>query len=162
MKIVTAFESPDAPQLELLRAALGIALLANFAPLTFDLAELYGDGGWISREAFVAASVDTGWYSVLAWVRGPNQLAALHVAFLAAALAFTVGSSRVFLRVHFASDVAAGFASGTAWLAVCLVSIRLTQWWREGRGVRALATAPVTAPDASSSTARTHPPAPPC
>ena len=91
MKIVTAFESPDAPQLELLRAALGIALLANFAPLTFDLAELYGDGGWISREAFVAASVDTGWYSVLAWVRGPNQLAALHVAFLAAALAFTVG-----------------------------------------------------------------------
>jgi len=51
----------------------------------------------------------------------------------AVALAFTVGSSRVFLRVHFASDVVAGFASGTAWLAVCIVSIQLTRWVR-GRG----------------------------
>lgn len=91
MKIAAAFESTDTPQLEVLRAALGIALLANFAPLTFDLAELYGDRGWISREAFVAASVETGWYSVFAWVRGLNQLAALHVTFLVAALAFTVG-----------------------------------------------------------------------
>ena len=49
---------------------------------------------------------------------------------LATALAFTVGASRVFLRVHFASDVLAGFASGMAWLAVCVASIELT---RRGR-----------------------------
>ena len=60
----------------------------------------------------------------------------LPVVLAAVALAFTVGSSRVFLRVHFASDVAAGFASGTAWLAVCVVSIRLTQWYGERRGGR--------------------------
>ena len=41
----------------------------------------------------------------------------------AVALAFTVGVSRVFLRVHFASDVLAGFASGTAWLVVCITSV---------------------------------------
>jgi undecaprenyl-diphosphatase len=48
----------------------------------------------------------------------------------AVAIAFTVGASRVFLRVHFASDVLAGFASGATWLAVCITSIELTQWRR--------------------------------
>ena len=48
----------------------------------------------------------------------------------ATALAFTVGCSRVFLQVHFASDVGAGFASGTAWLAVCIVSVELSRFFR--------------------------------
>jgi undecaprenyl-diphosphatase len=52
----------------------------------------------------------------------------------ATAVAFATGSSRVFLRVHYASDVLAGFASGTAWLAVCIVSIELTRWYRRARG----------------------------
>jgi len=49
---------------------------------------------------------------------------------LAVATAFTVGASRVFLRVHFASDVIAGFASGSAWLAVCIASSELARWHR--------------------------------
>jgi len=43
----------------------------------------------------------------------------------AAALAGTVGSSRVFLQVHYASDVLAGFASGTAWLLVAIIGVEL-------------------------------------
>ena len=53
----------------------------------------------------------------------PALLAAL-------ALALTVGLSRVVLRVHFASDVAAGLASGSAWLALCITSFELVRWWR--------------------------------
>lgn len=51
----------------------------------------------------------------------------LPVVLAAAALAFTVGSSRVFLRVHFASDVVAGFLSGSAWLAVCVVGFEFAR-----------------------------------
>ena len=50
---------------------------------------------------------------------------------LAVTLAFTVGASRMFLRVHFASDVIAGFASGVAWLAVCVTTIELLRWCRQ-------------------------------
>lgn len=51
----------------------------------------------------------------------PSLLASL-------ALAVTIGASRLFLGVHFASDVIAGFASGTAWLALCITSIEYVRW----------------------------------
>lgn len=52
------------------------------------------------------------------------------VLLVAVLLTFSVGVSRIILRVHHASDVAAGFASGTAWLAVCVTSIEFGRWLR--------------------------------
>ena len=43
----------------------------------------------------------------------------------AVALAWTIGASRVFLGVHFASDVIAGFASGGVWLLLCFGAMGL-------------------------------------
>ncbi|TXD86227.1 phosphatase PAP2 family protein [Mitsuaria sp. TWR114] len=51
----------------------------------------------------------------------------------AAGLAFSIGASRVFLRVHFPSDVLAGFASGTAWLTISIASIELARWAKRRR-----------------------------
>ena len=60
----------------------------------------------------------------------PERLAAwrLPVLMAAAALAFAVGCSRVFLQVHYVSDVMAGFAVGTAWLAVCVSAVEVRRY----------------------------------
>ncbi len=58
---------------------------------------------------------------------------ALPLLLAAAALAFTIGCSRIFIQVHFATDVLAGFASGTAWLTVCLTSVEWLRHYRQSR-----------------------------
>jgi membrane-associated phospholipid phosphatase len=74
-------------------------------------------------------------YGMLAYVLLRLLPAVWHlpVVLAATALAFTVGCSRVFLQVHYPSDVAAGFASGAAWLLVCVISIELTRHYRRTR-----------------------------
>ena len=69
-------------------------------------------------------------YGMLAYVlcRFVSLRWQLPVVLAAVTLAFSVGVSRVFLRVHFASDVLAGFISGTAWLVVCIAGMALTRW----------------------------------
>jgi undecaprenyl-diphosphatase len=86
--------------------------------------------GWSFPSGHASGSVVA--YGMLAYLLVrllPARFASVHlpVLALAAALAFTTGSSRVLLQVHFASDVLAGFASGSAWLAVCIGALEL---WR--------------------------------
>ena len=50
-----------------------------------------------------------------------------------------IGLSRVYLGVHYLSDVVAGFAAGLSWLAVCLSGTEAWVRWRDWRRKRAAA-----------------------
>jgi undecaprenyl-diphosphatase len=63
-----------------------------------------------------------------------HQLWRLAAVVLCAVLVLLVGLSRVYLGVHYLSDVAAGFAGGLFWIGVCLSGteawVRLRDWRR--------------------------------
>lgn len=72
---------------------------------------------------------------VRTWPPAMTPRGGLGVVLAASAVAFTIGCSRIFIQVHYATDVLAGFASGSAWLAVCISSIELTRHYRQRRPV---------------------------
>ncbi|MDB5850806.1 MAG: hypothetical protein JWP29_4558 [Rhodoferax sp.] len=72
------------------------------------------------------AMVAYGMLAYLAWRLLPPRCR-VPAAMLAAAVIFTTASSRVFLQVHFASDVVAGLCSGLGWLALCVGSLEFAR-----------------------------------
>ncbi|KQM68494.1 phosphatase PAP2 family protein [Xylophilus sp. Leaf220] len=78
------------------------------------------------------AMVTYGMLAYLAWRLLPPRW---HVpaSMLAAAIVLTTACSRIFLQVHFASDVLAGLCSGAAWLAVCIASCEYARHHRLAR-----------------------------
>src|SRR5690606_40735909 len=63
----------------------------------------------------------------------------LYVFAVAIAIALAVGLSRIFLGVHWTSDVLAGWALGAAWAALSWLAVSLLRRWRkrpDGREAR--------------------------
>ena len=129
----------------LLRGRRGLALgwglaIAGNGLLNVTLKQIFArvrpvhDGGLAVAQGFSFPSGHSSgsvvMYGMLAYVlcRFVPPRWHLPVVLTAVTLAFSVGVSRVFLRVHFASDVLAGLISGTAWLVVCIAGMALTRW----------------------------------
>jgi len=120
-------------------AMLGNAALNPTLKQIFERARPVHPTQWLTEEGFSfpsghssGAVIAMGMLAYLAVRLLPRRW---HVpAWIAAAgLAFSIGASRIFLRVHFPSDVLAGFASGGAWLTVSIMSIELARWARRRR-----------------------------
>ncbi len=123
-----------------------VVAMAGNALLNLTLKEVFArvrplhDDGLVLAQGFSFPSGHSSGavvaYGMLAYVATRWLPARWHlpVWLVALTLAFTIGASRMFLRVHYVSDVLAGFATGSAWLAVCIASIVLGRWVRERRG----------------------------
>lgn len=74
------------------------------------------------------AMISFAFYGLLGYLlwqysRRGQQLACRVGAVVAWILAVTIGISRIYLGVHFPSDVIAGFAAGGTWLAGCVMAL---------------------------------------
>lgn len=89
--------------------------------------------GWSFPSGHTAGAVVAyGLLAYLAWRLLPRRWR-LPCVLAATATAITVGVSRVFLRVHHASDVLAGWAGGGAWLIVSIACAEMARRWVRGR-----------------------------
>ena len=55
---------------------------------------------------------------------------------LCVSFAVLIGASRVYLGVHYLSDVIAGFAAAFCWIAICLAATEGWVRWRDWRSAR--------------------------
>jgi undecaprenyl-diphosphatase len=78
-------------------------------------------------------------YGLLAcWLVMHQRGAGRHAAIIAGAafMVALVGVSRMYLGVHYLSDVLAGVAEGCTWLAICITAISTLRRRREGRALQ--------------------------
>lgn len=112
-------------------ALAGNALLNPLLKRIFERVRPDHDHAFASASGFSFPSGHTSGaavaYGMLAYVllRSVPRAWQLPALLGAVTLAFAVACSRVFLQVHYVSDVLAGFASGGAWLMVCILSVEL-------------------------------------
>lgn len=86
-------------------------------------------GGSVSTFSFPSghAMLSMITYATLAWLvvaHRPNRPTRRLVPLFSAALILLIGLSRMFLGVHYPSDVLAGFAVGFAWATFCAATVR--------------------------------------
>jgi hypothetical protein len=85
------FQDQPTPQLDLIRAGLGLAMFTAFAFLTPRVPELYASGGWVPIEAVSIFIKDPWRASVFFTLTSPSQVMAFHYFFLAACFCLCVG-----------------------------------------------------------------------
>ncbi|MFD1177310.1 phosphatase PAP2 family protein [Paenibacillus puldeungensis] len=71
-----------------------------------------------------------GMLGVLVYMFLVSKLPKIILTFSIAFLIIMIGISRIYLGVHYPSDVIAGFSAGGAWLVICLFSLRLILLYR--------------------------------
>lgn len=74
-----------------------------------------------------------GLLAYLAWVNMTGRVSKLMATVLLILLILTIGASRIYLGVHYPSDVLAGFAAGSFWLVACILGLRGIRYHKADR-----------------------------
>jgi undecaprenyl-diphosphatase len=86
----------------------------------------------------MASLIGYGMLAYLLMVHGTNRRSMQTAIVLGAALLIVaIGASRLYLGVHYFSDVVGGYAAGVLWLAACVSGLEVARRW-EGSSVRPL------------------------
>ncbi len=72
----------------------------------------------------------------LLWLGKPNKQLKIFVTIILGLIALLIGFSRIYLRVHFMSDVIAGFCIGLAWLLLAIWLIERMEKRRKDRHIQ--------------------------
>ncbi|MDF9408890.1 MAG: phosphatidylglycerophosphatase B [Pelotomaculum sp. PtaB.Bin013] len=97
-----------------------------------DIRHLVEAGGYSfpSGHAMVSAAF-YGMLGYLLWMNlRERSKQSWYVIVLTCALILAIGISRIYLGVHFPSDVVAGFAAGGIWLAACIASLHTIRCYK--------------------------------
>jgi undecaprenyl-diphosphatase len=65
---------------------------------------------------------------LILWQESRRTQVAIVVA--AALMILAIGVSRLYLGVHYFSDVIGGYAAGTLWLSACISGVEVARRWR--------------------------------
>jgi membrane-associated phospholipid phosphatase len=80
------------------------------------------------------AMISMIFYGMLAYflvIAVENVRTRIVIVFVATLMVVLIGISRMYLGVHYFSDVLAGFAAGGVWLGICLSATELIRQWRQ-------------------------------
>lgn len=127
-------ERKDHAALLLLISVLGGVLLSNALKLTFarprppfaDIGPLVTSASFPSGHSMMSAVVYLTIGAIVAHMR-PDPRVGAFVLTLAVFVTVLVGLSRIYLGVHWPTDVLAGWAVGSAWAILCLLVALLLQ-----------------------------------
>lgn len=79
-----------------------------------------------SGHAFSAMTI-YGFLIYLTWKMGGSTLLRIIILSAFTLLIFLIGISRIYLNVHYLTDILGGYASGLAWLIFCVVIVSIVQ-----------------------------------
>lgn len=141
--LVWLFVAQARRRLVMFAAVMGIGPILNVVlkdyyerarPEGYD--ELLGSGFSFPSGHSMGSMLFFGALAYVLYFTFERKRARLAVAAACFSAALVIGASRVYLGVHFLSDVIAGFAAGLCWIAVCVVATESWVRWRTWRRAR--------------------------